>query len=256
MDNSLLEFKKTVKNLRKKCPWDKKQNHSSLTKYLVEETYEAIEAIENKNPKKIEEELGDVLLQVFLHAEIASEKKHFDIFSIAKKIDQKMKVRHPHIYGDLKYKDYKTHIKNWNNSKTKENPKKSLLEGTPKSMPALLLAQRYGEVAAGVGFDWPNIQGVIDKVTEECLELKKEIKNKNKKKMEMEFGDLLFTLTRLASYLKVDAEKALKISSDKFYKRFSALELEFSKKGKKLSDSTIAEMEKVWQQVKKQDIKR
>jgi XTP/dITP diphosphohydrolase len=242
-----------VHELRTQCPWDKKQTHKTLRRYLLEEAYEAADAIETGKSDLLTEELGDVLLQVALHAEIASETKKFDFEKIAKAISAKMIRRHPHIYAKEKAAlDEKTHLKNWTKLKEKEKPKSSLLEGIPKAMPALALAQRYGEIAASVGFDWHCEQDVLEKVDEEFQELLDELNAKNPKmeRIEMELGDVLFTLTQFARHLKLDAEGALKRSTAKFESRFTALEKKKKKEGKRLSDCPPDELEKDWGLVK------
>lgn len=245
---------KVVHDLRTKCPWDKKQTHKTLVPYLIEEAYEAVDAIEGNKKRELCEELGDVLLQVALHAEIAGEKKHFKFEDVAREIADKMIRRHPHIYAKAEVKDYKTHMKNWQKLKSAEKPKqKSLLSGVPKVLPALQLSQRYGEIAGSVGFDWDEARDVMGKVHEEVGELEKELKRKKRdqKKLEMEFGDLLFSLGQIARHLKVDAEASLRKSTEKFAKRFQAMEALEMKEGRRLHDCSKDELEKLWNKVKK-----
>jgi MazG family protein len=246
---------KIVHELREKCPWDKKQTHRTLIPYLLEEAYETVEAIESKNKENVGEELGDLLLQIVLHAELLTEKTNLSFDKIAKGIADKMVRRHPHIYGDAKYKDLKSHLKRWSDVKKAEKPKKMLLDGTPKAMPGLQLSQRYCDIAASVGFDWPALDNVMDKVDEEIAELKVELKRKKKQTadIEMEFGDLLFTLTRVAGHLKIDSERALKRSAQKFQQRFTAMEKHFQNQGQSLSKLPLKEMEKMWEEIKRKD---
>lgn len=254
-----VEFLQVVERLRRECPWDKKQTHRSLIPYLLEEAYETIDAIEEKNEDSFREELGDLLLQVVLHAEIAAQDGKFTFEDVAKAIKDKMVRRHPDIFpGDngprtqKKAKTAEEQLKNWSEMKTKEKPKKSLLAGTPRAMPALQLAQRYGEIAASVNFDWPKISDVLDKVDEEYGELRAEIKRKPRRKadLEMELGDLLFTLTRLAAHLEIDAERSLKASCEKFKGRFEKVETHFRKKKQSMRETTLKELEAVWNKVK------
>ncbi len=250
-------FLEVVGRLRKECPWDKKQTHKSLIPYLIEEAYEAVDAIEEQSGDKMREELGDVLLQIALHSEIAGEKGTFSFESIAHSIAEKMIRRHPHIFAEADIKTAEDQTKNWSKLKEKENPNRSLLAGIPKAMPGLSVAQRYGEIAASVNFDWPNAEKVMEKVDEELDELKVEMKRKKRiqKDMEMELGDLLFTITRLAAHLKIDSERALKRSCAKFEERFGRLETEFKKKKKAMGDSSLKELDAVWNQVKKKKTK-
>jgi len=247
------EFLKVVERLRKECPWDKKQTHRTLIPYLLEEAYEAVDAIEKKDVSSMKEELGDLLLQVVLHSEIAKQKGHFDFESVVESIKDKMVRRHPHVFSNsTEVLSAEDQTKNWSKLKNAENPNRSLLSGTPRAMPALQLAQRYGEIAASVNFDWPDISGVLDKVDEELAELQVEIRRRKRRPadLEMELGDLLFTLTRLASHLEIDAERSLKASCDKFKKRFGKVESHFRKGKKRMTESSLTELEKVWRSVK------
>lgn len=243
-----------VSELRKKCPWDQKQTHRTLVPYLLEEAYETLEAIREGDAASLREELGDLLLQVVLHAEIASEKSGFGFEEVAQGISDKMVRRHPHIYGEEKVSlDAKTHSQRWTELKQKEKPKKSMLEGTPRSMPALQLSQRYGEIVASVGFDWDDAKGVWAKVEEELAELKKEIRARkpNKKRVQEELGDLIFCVANLARHLGINAEDAGREAAKKFAKRFQSIEKQNKASGKTLSDLTPAEWEKAWVRAKK-----
>jgi len=242
---------KVVNDLRTQCPWDRKQTHQSLAKYLLEEAYEAVDAIHSKNKNSLKEELGDVLLQVALHSEIASEKNVFDFEDVAKYISDKMIRRHPHIYAKEKVLDYKSHMKNWTALKQKEKPKRSLLEGTPKGLPALQLSQRYGEIASSVGFDWNNEKQAMTKVKEELKELQNAIAENSPISVEEELGDLLFALTSLARHCHIDAEASLRKSAAKFKLRLETIEKEKKAEGKALSDCTSQELEYAWMHAKK-----
>ncbi len=241
---------KIVHALRTKCPWDKKQTHKSLTRYMLEEAHESVEAIESGNYQNIKEELGDVLLQVILHSEIASEKDKFDFKDVCESISAKMVRRHPHVFGGETAP--KNNSKKWSELKAKENPKRTLLEGTPSSLPALVLAQRYGEIASSVGFDWETPSQVFLKVKEEIKELEVEIKSKNRKKAEEELGDLLFVLSSLARHLKLDSESALRKSSKKFKNRIEKVDAHFKKQGKQMKDCSPKELDAAWVLIKKQ----
>lgn len=246
-------FLKVVERLRKDCPWDRKQTHKTLIPYLLEEAYETIDAIETKNESSLKEELGDLLLQVVLHAEISRQKGKFDFEAVAKDIKDKMVRRHPHVFGDQKgIKTADEQTKNWSRMKSKEKPKKSLLAGTPKAMPGLQLAQRYGEIAASVNFKWPKLTQVLGKVEEELEELKAEIRKKprQKKHLEMELGDLFFTLTRLASHLEIDAERAARAACEKFRVRFERVENHYKKKKVSMSERPLDELMAVWKKNK------
>jgi MazG family protein len=248
---ALLEI---VSTLRKKCPWDKKQTHRTLVPYLLEEAYETLDAIRAGDAKSLREELGDLLLQIVLHAEIASEKGAFDFEAVAKGIGEKMVRRHPHVWGDEAALADRKHSQRWTELKAAEKPKKaSMLEGTPRSMPALQLSQRYGEITASVGFDWKDAKGVWEKLDEELGELKAELKRKkrDKKKVAEELGDVVFTLANLARHLGVNAELAGRDAAHKFAKRFQSMEREMKKTNTALSSLTPLKWEQAWDRAKK-----
>ncbi len=243
---------KIVHTLRKKCPWDSRQSHKSLAPHLLEEAYETLEAIRTKNAEKLKEELGDVLLQVVLHAELANEKKLFSFEDIAKTISEKMVRRHPHIWKKGKKKDYRSHMKIWTSIKSSEKDKESYLAGIPTTLPSLQLSQRYGEIASSVGFDWSSYREVFKKLIEEIKELKSELSRKhNKNLVAIELGDVFFVLANLCRHLGINAEESAKMGALKFLKRFSYMEKFFKKRGKKLSECSISELEKAWNKVKK-----
>lgn len=245
---------KVVSELRAKCPWDRKQTHRTLVPYLVEEAYETIDAIEANDGDSLREELGDLLLQVILHAELERQKKRFTIEDVARDIADKMVRRHPHIYGDRRQaKNLKDHTRTWTQLKEKEKPKKLLLEGTPKALPGLQLSQRYGEIAGSVGFDWERADEVLAKVKEELGELEAELRRKkrDRRALELELGDLLFSLANLARHLGLDADAAARKSAAKFHDRFTRLEKAKRREGKRLADCTMAELEAAWQSLKR-----
>lgn len=246
-------FLKVVHDLRTKCPWDKKQTHTTLQRYMLEEAYEAANAIEEKDMDSLREELGDVLLQIALHSEIASEKGHFTFEEVAQGIADKMIHRHPHVYKKTKVLTESEHLKNWNRLKQEEKPKRYLLEGIPVVLPALQLSQRYGEMASSVSFDWKTPDQVFEKVKEELGEFEAELErtNPDKEKMAMELGDLLFTLANLARHLDLDAEVSLRKSAQKFASRFTKMEERKRREGKKLDECSLDELESAWNEIKK-----
>ena len=236
-------------NLRENCPWDRKQTFQSLRHLTIEETYELADAILENDYKQIKQELGDLLVHIIFYAKIGSEQKAFDIADIANQISDKLIVRHPHIYGNENAKDADEVSKNWESIKLKEG-KKSVLEGVPNTLPALVKAFRVQEKVSGVGFDWDNIEGVMKKLTEELEELKEEVTKNNINEMELEFGDLLFSLINYARFLKINPETALERSNKKFIKRFKYIESEANKLGKKINQLSLDEMNFFWQLAK------
>ncbi|WP_064968144.1 nucleoside triphosphate pyrophosphohydrolase [Tenacibaculum ovolyticum] len=235
--------------LREKCPWDKKQTLESLRHLTIEETYELGDAILENDLEEIKKELGDVLLHIVFYAKIGSEKKSFDIADVANSISDKLIHRHPHIYGDVVVENEEEVKQNWEKLKLKEG-KKSVLEGVPKSLPALVKASRIQEKVAGVGFDWEEPQQVWEKVQEEISELNEEIKAGNIENTEKEFGDVLFSLINYARFIKVNPENALEKTNKKFINRFQYLEETAKKEGKELSDMTLGEMDVHWEKSK------
>ena len=236
--------------LREQCPWDKKQTLESLRHLTIEETYELADAILEDDLPEIKKELGDLLLHIIFYSKIGSEKKAFDIADVANSISDKLIHRHPHIYGDVKVENEEDVKRNWEQLKLKEG-KKSVLEGVPKSLPALVKANRIQDKVAGVGFDWEEPHQVWEKVQEELTELNEEIKKGNKENTEKEFGDVLFSMINYARFLKVDPENALERTNKKFIKRFQYIESEAQKAGKELSEMTLAEMDVYWNKAKK-----
>lgn len=236
--------------LRVGCPWDKKQTMESLRHLTIEETYELGDAILDNNLEEVKKELGDLLLHIVFYAKIGSETKDFDIADVANSISDKLVSRHPHIYGDIDVADAKEVERNWEKLKLKEG-KKSVLEGVPKGLPALVKASRIQDKVAGVGFDWEEPQQVFEKVQEELEELQHEVNENNQEKIEAEFGDVLFSMINYARFLKVDPESALERTNKKFIKRFQYLEGKAKELGKDLSDMTLAEMNAFWEEAKK-----
>ncbi len=245
--NRLLDI---MDDLREKCPWDKKQTLESLRHLTIEETYELADAILDNDLDEIKNELGDVLLHVVFYAKIGSEKNSFDIGDVANVISDKLITRHPHIYGDVVVENENEVKENWEKLKLKEG-KNSVLEGVPKSLPALVKANRIQDKVAGVGFDWEEPFQVWEKVQEEITELNEEIKNGSKDSIESEFGDVLFSMINFARFIDVNPENALEKTNKKFINRFQYLELAAKKEGKKLTEMSLKEMDVFWDQSKK-----
>ena len=236
-------------DLREKCPWDQKQTFESLRHLTIEETYELADAILENDLPEIKKELGDVLLHIIFYAKIASEKKAFDIGDVATAISEKLIHRHPHIYGNIKVNNEEDVKRNWEQLKLKEG-KKSVLEGVPQSLPAVIKASRIQEKVAGIGFDWEQPEQVWDKVQEELSELNEEIKAGNNENIEKEFGDVLFSMINYARFINVNPENALEKTNKKFINRFQYLERESKKEGKNLADMSLAEMDIYWEKSK------
>ncbi len=254
--NRLLDI---MDELREQCPWDKKQTLESLRHLTIEETYELADAILDNDLEEVKKELGDVLLHIVFYAKIGSEKKAFDIADVANSICDKLIHRHPHIYSDVVVKDEEEVKRNWEKLKLKEG-KTSVLEGVPKSLPALVKASRIQEKVAGVGFKWEKPKQAWEKIQEEIQELNQEINIKNKgdnnnqadnqERIEKEFGDVLFSLINYANLMKVNPENALEKTNKKFINRFQYLEEEAKKQGKEISDMTLNEMNTYWEKSK------
>lgn len=252
MDKRLEAFQRLLNimdDLRAQCPWDKKQTMQSLRHLTIEETYELGDAILDNDLQEVKKELGDLLLHIVFYAKIGSETGDFDIADVANGVCEKLIIRHPHIYGDVKVDNEEDVKRNWEKIKLKEG-NKSVLEGVPKSLPALVKASRIQDKAAGVGFDWDNIDEVFAKVKEEIEELHTEVKAQKHTAIEAEFGDVLFSLINYARFLKVNPEDALERTNKKFIARFQYLERKAAESGKSLRDMTLAEMETYWQEAK------
>ncbi|EDM44705.1 nucleoside triphosphate pyrophosphohydrolase [unidentified eubacterium SCB49] len=236
--------------LRTQCPWDKKQTMQTLRHLTIEETYELGDAILDNDLVEVKKELGDLLLHIVFYAKIGSETKDFDIADVANEICEKLISRHPHIYGDVVVADEEEVKQNWERLKLKEG-KDSVLEGVPKSLPALVKASRIQDKVAGVGFDWEEPHQVFEKVQEELAELQVEIEANDQEKIEDEFGDVLFSMINYARFLKVDPENALERTNKKFIKRFQFLEKKAKEMGKDLQDMSLAEMDLYWEEAKR-----
>ncbi|MBC5836638.1 nucleoside triphosphate pyrophosphohydrolase [Flavobacterium muglaense] len=237
-------------DLREKCPWDKKQTMQSLRHLTIEETYELGDAILDNDLTEIKKELGDVLLHIVFYAKIGSETKDFDIADVCNEICDKLIHRHPHIYSDTVVKDEEEVKQNWEKLKLKEG-RSSVLEGVPKSLPALVKASRIQDKVKAVGFDWDEPHQVWEKVQEELQELQVEVAAADQDKMEAEFGDVLFSMINYARFLKINPEDALERTNKKFIKRFQYLESKADELGKPLMDMTLAEMDVFWEEAKR-----
>jgi len=235
--------------IREKCPWDKKQTLQSLRHLTIEETYELGDAILDNDLPEIKNELGDLLLHIIFYAKIGSETNNFDIADVANGITEKLIHRHPHVFGDKKVNSVEDVEKNWEKLKLKEG-KKSVLEGVPKSLPAMIKASRIQDKASYAGFDWEEPDQVFDKVKEELFELSLEINKGHKKNIESEFGDVLFSLINYARFIDVDPESALERTNKKFIKRFQFIEEAAKKEGKQLTDMSLSEMDVHWEKSK------
>lgn len=236
--------------LREQCPWDRKQTMESLRHLTIEETYELGDAILDKDLEGVRGELGDLLLHIFFYAKIGSEKKAFDIADVAHAISEKLINRHPHIYGDIEVANEEEVKQNWEKLKLKEG-KKSVLEGVPKSLPAMVKANRIQDKVAGVGFDWEAPHQVFEKLQEELAEFQHEVDKGDKTAMEAEFGDVLFSMINYARFLKIDPESALERTNKKFSKRFQFLEKVAAAQNKSLSEMSLDEMDLIWEQAKR-----
>ena len=264
------------------CPWDREQTFDTIKRYTLEETYEVLEAIDNKNWKELPGELGDLLLQVLFYAEMAQEQGSFTIDDVLDTLSNKLVHRHPHVFGDVKADDSAQVLKNWEALKAEEKRKslqsngqglqteeqaqpELLLEGVSSKMPALQEAHKISSKAAHVGFDWPNVQGLFEKLSEETLELQEHVQKipqatssaessrlpeELKERMEDEVGDLFFVLVNIARYLSVDPESALRRTNRKFRRRFGWLEEQLRQQGRTLEEATLEQMEALWQQAK------
>jgi len=260
MEQYLVEYKKLweiMHNLLSPegCLWDREQTHSSLKHYLIEETYEFLEAIDENNFAKMEEELGDLLFHVVFHAAIAERNNSFSLASVTEHINSKMIRRHPHVFSDTTVNSVADVWTHWDEIKREEKKEKkeegSLLKNIPKNLPALLRAEKLQKRAARVGFDWANVAGVWEKIHEEIEEIKTDIKKDNIKGIKEEIGDALFSLVNLARKFNIDPEEALQLSNNKFMSRFTYIEDSLKKTNQELQDASLEEMDALWKEAKK-----
>ena len=246
VEKEFIEFVKIVKRLRKECPWDKEQTHSSLRRCLLEESYEVLEAIDNNNLDELKKELGDLLLQVVFHTSIAEEKNEFSLSDVINLETEKLVARHPHVFDNLKVSGSDEVKANWEKLKFKEG-RESILDGVPKELPALFKAYRIQEKASKVGFDWKEEKPVYQKILEEIEELKKNIDlGTDHREIEDEFGDVLFSIVNYSRFLKINPEDALRKTIEKFITRFNKIEDYAKSTNKKLEDMGSDEMDEIW----------
>src|SRR6476661_6265754 len=246
-----LRLVEIMDELREKCPWDREQTVETLRSMTIEETYELADAITEKNWKGIREELGDLLLHILFYSRIGKEQQQFTLEEVIQGISEKLIIRHPHIYGDVKVDNQEDVKKNWEKLKLKEG-KKSILSGVPKTLPSLVKAMRLQEKAKQVGFEWENKDQVWEKVKEEESELFESIHEGDHKKIEEEFGDLVFSMVNFARFLEIDAENALELTNKKFIYRFTSMEEKAKSAGKDLQHMTLEEMDSIWNEIKQQ----
>lgn len=243
-------FVEITKRLRKECPWDREQTHASIRHSLIEEAYEVVEAIDNNNLEELKKELGDLLLHVVFHANIAEEQNEFTLKDIIETISTKLVFRHPHVFGETKVVDAHEVKQNWEKLKMKEG-RESLMEGVPKELPALLRAHRLQDKASKVGFDWEKKEDAWKKVDEEMRELHHAIESGKQEEVEAEFGDLLFALVNYSRFINVNPENALRQTVEKFITRFQYIEKRLKEMGKDIYSSSLEEMDKLWEEAKR-----
>ena len=254
-ETAIRRFVDLVKTLRTNCPWDMEQTHSSLRRGLIEESYEVVEAINRENFENLREELGDVLLQIVFHADLAKDEGEFDFVDIVNFECEKMINRHPHVFSNGEAKTVDKVLEKWENIKSKEHGNithTERLKDVPKSLPALIRGEKVQKRAADVGFDWDNIEPAIDKVREELEEFCSAKRDANYGDMKEELGDLLFSVINVSRFAKIDPEEALNLSTDKFIQRFSMIEEAANKAGKKLETMSLDEMDGLWDEIKSQ----
>ena len=233
------------------CPWDKEQTRESLKPFILEEAYELIEAIESGDPEKMKEELGDLLFQIVFQCQVAKERKEFEISDVIEKITKKMITRHPHVFGEAEYRTSAEVIVQWEEQKKLEGKRReSILEGVPEALPSLLRAHRLQNRAASVGFDWDKVGDALKKLDEELKEFKKALETKEKNEIGEELGDILFMLVNVSRFIGVNPEDALRKTIAKFISRFRYIEMKAADNGRKLSDMTLSEMDKLWEEAK------
>lgn len=247
----LIEIVKTLRG-PKGCEWDRAQTSNSLSPYFLEEAHEVLEAIQEKDSQKLKTELGDLLLHIVFQTQIAEEQGQFNLLQSIRDINAKLIRRHPHVFGDVKVENVREIKQNWEEIKLQEG-RKSLMDGLPKTLPALLLARRIQERAAQVSFDWDNVAPVWKKIEEELEELKEALNNQKSEEVALEFGDLLFSLVNLSRFINVNPEEALCSASKKFIKRFKFIEKELAARRRSLKEATLTEMDEIWNQIRTAD---
>jgi len=233
------------------CPWDKEQTPESILPFFLEEAYEVIESVEEKDWKNLQEELGDILLHTVFQAKMAEEENRFTILDSLETINAKLTRRHPHVFGDRPVEEAKSAKKNWESEKHKEKNRESRLDGVPEALPSLIRAQRLQEKASYVGFEWDKIEEVWGKVHEEIVELKEAQSQGIIEHIEEEIGDVLFSIVNLSRFLKISSEDALRKTNKKFIARFKKIEAELQKRNRPIEDASLAEMDEIWEEVKR-----
>lgn len=236
---------------KKGCPWDRAQTHKSLLPYLLEEAYEVLDSVEKKDDLKLKEELGDLLLQIIFHSEIAQEGKRFDIYEVIHNLKEKLIQRHPHVFMKRKKLSSDQVIKNWEHIKLVTSDSKSVLSGIPKALPSLLKAYRVGEKVGRYGFDWERKEDILPKLKEELKEFERAYGSNDKKKIEEELGDIFFTIVNLSRHLKINPELALRRTVQKFIRRFNYIEKELSRRNQTLRKTNLKELDSLWNSSKK-----
>jgi tetrapyrrole methylase family protein / MazG family protein len=251
------------------CPWDREQTHATLRTYLIEEAYEVLDALESGEDAKFAEEMGDLLLQIVFHSQIATEEGRFTVADVIREIHEKMVRRHPHVFGEKRAKDAAEVLKNWEQIKAEERRAKSgengqigakeaaippsLLDGVSRGLPATLEGYQLTRKAARIGFDWEEVDGVLEKLREEAAEVRHALEKKDEERVEEELGDLLFAAVNLSRFLQVDPEIALKKANAKFSRRFREMERRAEQRGRKLAEVPRGEMEELWEDAKKDE---
>ncbi len=250
VDSAFKRFVEITRRLRKECPWDREQTHASIRHSLIEEAYEVVEAIDRSNSVELRNELGDLLLHVVFHSNIAEEKQEFTLEEVIEAISEKLIRRHPHVYGTVQAGDPDTVVQNWEKLKMQEG-RESLMDGIPRELPALLRAHRLTGRASTVGFDWEKKEDAWRKVEEEMKELHAAIEHGSQEEVEGEFGDLLFGLVNYARFINVNPEIALRQTVEKFISRFQYIERSLKSMGKDIHSSTLEEMDRLWEEAKR-----
>ncbi len=252
-DFSIEDLLRIMTRLRAECPWDAKQTHQSLKPYLLEEAYEVLESIDHQDWQELKTELGDLLLQVVFHSEIASENRRFRFSDVVNALSHKLIERHPHVFGDKSVNSAREVQNNWEQSKFVKEERFSLLSGVPSATPALLQAQRLQEKAATVGFEWKSIEPVIEKCHEEWQEFQQAMRERDALQIRAEFGDLLFALVNLARFVNVNAEDALRLTNKKFTERFHYIEAQYDQNPQKMREASLEELDHHWNEAKKEE---
>jgi tetrapyrrole methylase family protein/MazG family protein len=249
--NKLIEIMAALRG-EKGCPWDREQTRESLKPFIVEEAYEVLEAIDEKNSEAIKEELGDLLFQIVFQCRIAEERGEFGMAEVIEKIGKKMIARHPHVFGDADYKTSEEVLVHWEAQKRREGKQReSILDGVPKTLPSLLRAHRLQDRASRVGFDWDKVEDVLPKLEEELSEFRTALKGEKREEIEDELGDIFFVLVNISRFVGINPEDALRKTISKFISRFRYIEMAAADKGRSLSDMSLAEMDELWDEAKK-----